>query len=303
MVCYHPKQAFEAQTRNPETGKYRTTFVLANARRHPLTGALIERRVPCGQCIGCRVDKSIDWASRCVHEAQMHEDNSFITLTFRQEDLPASGSISKRDIQLFLKRLRKLIQPNKIRYYAVGEYGEKLSRPHYHAIIFGWDFPDKVFWKNSPAGGKLYTSETLEKAWPYGFCSVGDVTHESAAYCARYANKKIYGKKSDSYYEGKEKEFALMSLKPGIGEKWYEKYKDDLYPSDECVVRGKVKRVPRFYDRMLENENPEFLEQIKEKRKYKASLREHDNTKERRLVKEECQTRRIERLIRSVESG
>ncbi len=138
----------------------------------------VKQEIACGRCIGCRIDRSRQWAVRCMHESTLHEENSFITLTYAPKHLPANGSLSsgkRSHLQLFFKRLRKAIYPILIRYYACGEYGEELSRPHYHALIFGYEFPDKELWKTI-RGNKIYESKMLESLWGMGFCSIGDVT-------------------------------------------------------------------------------------------------------------------------------
>ena len=148
----------------------------------------------------------------------MWDRNCFVTLTYNDEHLPANGSLNKRDITLFLKRLRKRYGKG-IRYYQCGEYGELLSRPHHHAILFNHDFEDKQLW--SVRGGvRLYRSASLEQLWPYGYSTIGDVTFESAAYVARYVVKKITGEREGEHYRGKMPEFATMSRRPGIGRGW-----------------------------------------------------------------------------------
>ena len=160
-------------------------------------------KLPCGQCVGCRLERSRQWAIRCMHEAQMHEDNCFITLTFNPESLDDRSnpwSLDVRDFQLFMKRLRKKYGAG-IRFYHCGEYGELNKRPHYHACIFGFDFPDKRLWKVTNSGHRLYISESLDELWPFGFCTIGNVTFESAAYVARYIMKKVNGDAAADHYE------------------------------------------------------------------------------------------------------
>ena len=146
-----------------------------------------------------------------------------------------------------------------------GEYGEKYSRPHYHACIFGFDFPDKELWKNEK-GVRLYRSKSLEILWEYGYSSIGEVNFETAAYVARYVRKKL-NNKLDFVYEGKQKEFALMSRRPGLGRAWYEKYKGDCYPKDFVTHKGKKLKPPRYYDYLYDIEKPEEMEVIKSNRK------------------------------------
>ena len=118
----------------------------------------------------------------------MYDDNCFITLTYSNQHIPADGSLDVRVFQKFMKRLRKRFGDG-IRFYHCGEYGSLLGRPHYHACLFNFDFPDKYLWKENN-GQKLYRSPSLEELWPYGYSSIGTVTFESAAYVARYILKR-----------------------------------------------------------------------------------------------------------------
>ena len=219
--------------------------------------------LPCGQCIGCRLERSRQWAIRCMHEAQLHDENSYITLTYNDKNLPKDGSLNLRHFQLFMKRLRKKTG-KKIRFYHCGEYGEKFKRPHYHACLFGYQFPDLRYFKTIN-GNKLYTSKYLDSVWTnkngetMGFSTIGNVTFESAAYVARYIMKKINGEKAEAHYVNKETgeilkpEYTTMSRRPGgLGAEWLKKYKTDVYPGDFVVVRGKKMKPPKYYDRQYE---------------------------------------------------
>ena len=155
--------------------------------------------LPCGQCRGCRLERSRQWAMRCLHESSLHDQNSFITLTYDDAHLPEGGTLVYSDFQKFLKRLRKRVGVP-IRFYMGAEYGEKFKRPHYHACIFGFDFPDRIYFKKTSSGEKIYTSKILESLWPYGHSSVGNVTFESAAYIARYCVQKVTGDKATEHY-------------------------------------------------------------------------------------------------------
>lgn len=174
-----------------------------------------------------------------------------MTLTY--ESVPPNGSLSVYDCQSFLKRLRARLNPVRIRFFLCGEYGEKLGRPHYHAIIFGFGFPDKVPLSNSFLPGKfqLYSSELLSSTWGHGLCSIGSVTFESASYVANYATKKVVGDKAAAHYGGRKPEFLLMSRRPGIARGWIDKFSSDVYPSDEVIVRGRPARPPRYYDQVM----------------------------------------------------
>lgn len=212
-----------------------------------------------------------------MHESSLYTYNCFITLTYNPESLPKDGSLQLRHFQLFLKRLRKRFGKG-IRFFHCGEYGENNFRPHYHACLFNFDFPDKVLWKDND-GIKLYVSQILNDLWSdpdtgrsYGFTTVGDVTFESAAYVARYITKKITGEKSESHYQGKKPEYVTMSRRPGIGKGWFEKFKTDCYPSDFLVHRDMKMKPPKYYDKLFEVDSPEEYAKIKELREEKIKL-------------------------------
>lgn len=302
MPCYHPLNGWKSRLAN-ESGKRSITFDRARG--------FIDMpvQVPCGQCIGCRLERSRQWAMRCVHEASLHEDNCFITLTYDDDHLPESGSLIKRDYQLFMKRLRKRFGSD-IRFFHCGEYGETTNRPHYHACLFNFDFPDKVLLKTS-MGNRLFISETLSELWPYGFSLIGDVTFESAAYVARYIMKKVTGDKSEAHYtrvdpsSGEmlqvEPEYVTMSRRPGIGSLWFDKFTGDVFPSDFITLRGKKMKPPKYYDRLYEFSAPDLLREIKSRRKFKAKSHSENNTLSRLQVRETVQKRRLEKLPRPLE--
>lgn len=204
--------------------------------------------LPCGQCYACRLNKSRDWATRCVLESKMHKQNCFITLTYDDEHLPRDLSLHKEDFVKFIKRLRKNTGA-KIRFYMAGEYGSQFSRPHFHACLFGYRPDDLQLW-SVRQGIKLYRSLTIEKAWQFrGFVTVGDVTFESAAYVARYVMKKITGDRAEEHYQGREPEYNNMSRMPGIGTPFFERYGEDIYNKDFVVIRDGIKcKPPRFFD-------------------------------------------------------
>lgn len=223
--------------------------------------------IPCGRCIGCRLERSRQWAVRILHESQLHEESSFLTLTYSDEHLPSSRSLVVGHCQLFLKRLRARLAPKRVRFFLCGEYGERTARPHYHAILFGYGFPDKI-----PLEGKkgLFFSQELVETWGLGHCSVGSVTFESASYVASYATKKILGEAAVSHYKGRKPEFLLMSRRPGIGRGWIDSYSSDVYPSDEVIVRGFPSRPPRYYDQVFAARDAAVFEAIRASREAKA---------------------------------
>lgn len=294
MRCYHPLVGVISLKPN-KNGNY-PLLVKGSLQKASREGWLSPEhiRIQCGKCIGCRMDYSAQWAIRISHETQMQEEagnpSIFLTLTFDDEHLPTDESINKKHIQKFIKRLRKKYTGRKISYYAVGEYGEKSRRPHYHLIIFNCEFKDKELWtvKN---GHSIYTSEILTRLWsdpdthkPYGFANYGSVTYESAAYVARYSTKKQYGTKAKDHYTHVTRygelvdltpEFALMSTKPPIGLSWLNKYGSDIFPSDYVLRSGKnrkiIQKVPTFYYRKLQELDPETASAVREKRIEKIS--------------------------------
>lgn len=265
--------------------------------------------IPCGQCIGCRLEKSRQWAMRCVHEAQLHEAKCFITLTYDNHHLPRGGTLIKKHFQDFMKRLRKRFNGN-IRYFHCGEYGEASKRPHYHALIFGTDFPDKKFHTRNAQGDTLYTSELLAALWGHGFCSIGQFTFETAAYCARYIMKKVTGPTAPKHYrvcdletgETIEKipEYVTMSLKPAIGALWFDKFHSDIYPDDFCVMRGKKLPVPRYYDLRLGRMNEPLLKNLKIRRVVNGKKNSANTTQEKLLVRHEVKLAQIKSLKRTL---
>lgn len=300
MPCYHPLTGYLAKVAN-ESGKRSIVF-----DPHKALGVDVLRQVPCGRCIGCRLERSRQWAMRCVHEASLYSDNCFITLTFSPEFLPASGSLDKSYFQKFMKRLRKRFGSG-VRYFHCGEYGEMLKRPHFHACLFNFDFPDKVLW-SIRNGVRLYRSDILEQLWsdpvsgvPYGFATVGDVTFESAAYVARYCVKKITGVDAEQHYKGLAPEYVTMSRRPGIGFEWFKKWQADVFPHDYVVVRGHECKPARYYEKIYELTNPVEFSKIKAVRK-QAALCDEDNSYSRLQVREVVQQARTAMLKRGLEN-
>lgn len=322
MPCFHPIPAWRRE------GEAKLCFSYRSGDR--FHGDL---KVPCGQCVGCRLDRSRQWAVRCMHEAASHEKNCFITLTFSPEYLHVRSnqwSLDVRDFQLFMKRLRKRFGKG-IRFYHCGEYGEMcsrcdrsffycqcgvlrrpvLGRPHYHACIFGFDFPDKELFKITETGSRLYISKALDELWtcpntkmPMGFSTIGDVTFESAAYVARYIMKKVNGDLAyERYYrfdtgEVLKSEYTTMSRRPGIGRDYFLQYMDDIYPHDYVVINGRKVKPPRYYDGILKVERPYTFDDVKFIREENAKLHLDDNTSDRLKVKEAVQLERLQLLTR-----
>lgn len=256
--------------------------------------------LPCGQCIGCRIERQEMWAVRCYAESKMHEKSCFITTTYDEKNFPRHGSLNYRDFQLFLKRLRKARAPDKIRYFVAGEYGEQLQRPHFHALLFGCDFPDREPLNSVRSVNGLHQSGELQRLWGKGLCSIGEVTYASARYCAAYVLKQHKKSSEDdahyktvNYTTGEivelEPEFAKMSLKPGLGAAWLEKYWRDIYLSgaNAVVINGTRKTVPSYFHSLMRKRDPMFMESFDWSREAKALEQWEEYTPERLEVREE----------------
>lgn len=321
MPCYHPIQAFYDR----ELKKVYFSHIPRVALLTHLD-AIEEVKLPCGKCIGCRLERSRKWAMRCVYEAQLHDENSFLTLTYAPENLPSNGSLCKRHLQLFMKRLRKAYPGGKIRYFACGEYGEKFSRPHYHVILFGFcppDFKKKrklpvssnsplAAWfgssvdprtlslvENKESNLMVCYSPQVEKIWGLGKVAVGEVSFESCAYVARYCLKKVNGDKAKAHYGDRLPEFVVMSRRPGIAGDWFDRWKDDVFPADKCFARGVPCKPPRYFDKLFEKISPGDFEQLKLARK--AFAARHEVPIERLFAAEEIVTQNLEKYARKFE--
>lgn len=305
MPCFSPLQAWR-------TSKGEIVFW----RRQD---AISEFKLPCGGCEGCLLERSRQWAVRCMHEAQLWEKNCFITLTY--EDPPPWNSLVHSDFQKFMKRLRKRFKGDKeivddrtgkstspIRFYMAGEYGSARGRPHYHACIFNFAFEDLKFLRRTNSGSDLYRSTQLESLWPHGYSSVGDVTFESAAYVARYVMKKqnqdkdVHAPVDLETGEVIERlpEYNRMSLKPGIGANFVDKYKSDVFPNDYVVVNGHKAKPPRYYFKRLEQQDPDLYEQVEYSRALKGLESCEENTVERLGARQKVLQAKLKQLQRNL---
>ena len=272
--------------------------------KHNAGGAQL--RLPCGQCHGCRLDYSYMWATRIIHEAQMHDVNCFVTLTYRE----APPTLIKRDVQLFLKRLRKTHTPHTLRFYCAGEHGELTGRPHYHLCLFGIDFPDRRHYKTTALGHHLWTSATLDKLWGHGMAVIGDLNAATAAYTARYVMKKLKGRNTKEReivnvdtgeIHKRANEFAHMSLRPAIGLEWLHKYYTDVYPHGYVISNGHKIKPPRYYEIKHADINPDEHEKLTDERYLRHRDNPQEDTPERRHAKERILRAKLNLVPRSIE--
>lgn len=285
MACYAPVEGWRSQALTANL-KRRIVF------RRQEGFSDLHQVIPCGKCIGCHADRAAQWAARCLHEAALHADNCFLTLTYSEEHLPLTElgepTLRPADFVGFMKRLRDHVSREWVakqrgsksgevfvgpRFFQAGEYGQ-LGRPHHHVLLFSFSPTDLCGFRRSKDGRWLYRSPLIERLWPFGFSSVGLVEPGSAAYVAQYCLKKAVGVASTGSRSsnlgqpgGPIAEYQTMSRRPGLGRLWLDRFAGDVYPSDEVINReGKRMRVPRYYDELLKKANPRLLVDLKRAR-------------------------------------
>ncbi len=295
MACYHPLPAYYRI--DDESGKKRLVFVDDNTLpAYEKDGYVYHGKleIPCGQCIGCRLEYSRQWAVRCLLEAMKWENNYFLTLTYDDDHLPESlpsvidddtgevlecfdtNPLVPEHCRSFIKNLRRQLKYHYnhqgLRVYYCGEYGSISGRPHYHLILFNIPELPLTFWKRNHEGSPMYNCDFIDKIWKKGYSVIAEVNWNTCAYVARYMIKKHKGK-DFSYYEqnGLVPEFSGCSRRPGIARTFYDERKQLVYKTDEIFVvgsRGKVQslRPPRYFDRLYDIDNPSDFKIIKKKR-------------------------------------
>lgn len=314
MSCTHPLKGFKIGI-NEETGKNRfkvtsyniqyiikkmingkmeyiccdTPFVQYAPGQYDVGVITDFVEIPCGKCVSCRRLNAARWSDRLMLELQDHQESCFLTLTYDDEHITwvndASGdsddiiyTLNKRDFQLFMKRLRKRIEPKKVRFFACGEYGETTFRPHFHVILFGWCPSDLIQFKKNFQNDILYISEELSSIWQNGNVLVGKVTQNSCRYVARYCMKKAFGVDALFYEKmGVLPEFIEMSRKPGIGRKYFELHYDEIAKYKTINVStdtgGISMSIPPYYVNLIESVDPDLYREIKLSNKRAALLR------------------------------
>ena len=276
------------------------------------------QKVSCGKCISCKLSYAKEWALRITHDSSLNKENSFITLTFNDKYLPNDHGVHREDVVQFIKRLRRRTG-KKFKTFYCGEYGEKYSRPHYHIILLGYDFPDKQFLKTSPSGNTLWESKRLTKTWSdpktkesKGWANIGEVTYDSAGYVARYCMKKQKDHRKYEFVDGYDEETGeiykhnlpseFIGMSQGIGKTWHDIFKTDT-DKDYITQNGYKHKIPRYYDKQREKTDPESLEKLKEERQRKALENESENTKSRLVQKATIKEVQNKMLKRSFEEN
>lgn len=293
MPCYHPNYGVFVPGRKqpkilPKIGLMRPVpdkILYQGDMRDVL-------QLPCGQCIGCRLEYSRQWADRCVMETMTTPDDMswFVTLTYDDDNIPSllsgdvdspfPGSINWDDHQKFVKRLRDHADRHDfghdLRHYSAAEYGVKGLRPHYHMMLYNMVIPDLKYYKRNKQGDILYTSDIIADIWQGGFVVIGKADWRTAAYTARYVIKKRKGKEARQYYTdfGIAPESTRSSNRPGIASAYYDEHWHDLYygSSQKIVLpsigdMANITTPPRFFDEKFRLVDPDRLVEIKLKRR------------------------------------
>lgn len=323
MPCFNPLGAYRTENLNGErltrNGK-NPVYFLKKGQQPPGRCSLLDTfELPCTKCIGCQLKRASDWATRCMHEYENHDEGCFLTLTYDRDNLitavyPNSlPTLYKPDLQRFWKRLRQHIARKEkrsvdIKYFACGEYGPTTGRPHYHAVLFGWQPNDETAIPNNPGTtNPVFISETVNQLWTHGRVIIGSLTKASANYVARYCLKKLYGEAALNEYRNTNREAPFNCMSKGIGADFFEKYSGDFYPSDFLVDSEDYirKTIPRYYDKLLAKIDEEFLWEIKNARIARIEKRKRTHprefTPERRNVREQVIKLRVARLTRAYE--
>lgn len=271
---------------------------------------------PCGYCVFCRLTRAESWAVRMTQHAKMYSETSFLTLTYADDQIPSAGSLVYEDVTLFIKKLRKVLSKtpykNGISYYRAGEYGSQLGRPHYHLILFGFDFSYQLRYKGvvnqktieaKKDNRQYYKSTFLNDLWDKGFADIGDVDYATCMYVSKYVLKKVYGPQATDHYQRLNEYGEYVQIEPekasmsnGIGKSFIEKFWSDLYPHDSAIVNGKRYRVPRYYDEWLKKTDPLLLEQVKQLRE--ESMEDSQPTLRERVTSHKVQLLRQQNFSR-----
>lgn len=202
--------------------------------------------VPCGRCEACRKAIVQEWSVRIVHELEYYKGhNVFVTLTYDDDHLPKDGCVNKRDVQLFLKRLRKYIFPRKIRYFIAAEYGDENLRPHYHCLMFGVDQTER---------------EIISSAWQQGLIdkNLGYVSQKTAKYILKYMSKQ---KEKEWLYRKMRLTLPFRMMSKGLGKQYALDNQDSYKEGRKMTMKGTVIGMPRYYGKIIE-----IPEEVKKKK-------------------------------------
>lgn len=294
MSCHFPITAYRGR-KESANGKIPMVFKPEHAADpyNPIP-------LPCGKCTGCQQKVATDWKIRIIHESQLHQDNSVVTLTYSNDYLPPHRILVKHHLSRFLKRTRK-ISGNGIRFFGVGAYGGQFGRPHYHVVLFGKSWGHLELWKanvQDPSKNLYITPEiseprpghTEEPLWKYGYHTVGILQPASAGYIANYlidqenTHQEDYCDNALCIYRRAEcpkpRQFRLMSrggrTGHGIAYDWITKHHSDVYPKDGVHVGNRLEKPPRYYDNFYAEHREDTMKEVKRQRQHYAQQHPRD---------------------------
>lgn len=308
MSCLHPIQAWRNTFSDFRAKKRAAPFFKAPPVAAIKGGTVKPCPLPCGKCIGCRLDYSRQWAMRGVCELNSVDNRAcFVTLTYSDKFLPrgrktGEATLLKNHYQKFFKRLRRA--GYKFTYMIAGEYGEKLGRPHFHVIFFGEDFKkgSTVAPVRQSKDMPLYNSPVLSEKWGKGHVVVGDVSFASIQYVAGYITKKINGPGAREHYGTRKPEFMQASLKTPIGRRWIDKFMTDVFPRDEFVFKGKVMRPPKYFYKVYAKKFPEKALDLSVRREIFMESSKENFTPEALAAKEIILLSKFKQRLRRLEA-
>lgn len=300
MSCFSP--CFIQRSVNQVTGEVTTKFIGSDQARRDLSCQEVLRdsysgqlsdgfkertfsehryhdfiRIPCGKCIGCRMDYSRSWADRLTYHSFGKEDCSwFLTLTYDDDHICELDhsvnydlyALRYDDMTDFIKKLRNKFRGSDIDYFYSGEYGDDSFRPHFHMIIYNLPLEDLQFWKCNDTGDPIYISDTISEAWRKGFCTISPFNWRSAAYTARYVEKKLDGRKLCEYTAvGLTPEKARCSRRPGIAHEFYLKNYETIWQNNGMNVSRDVNAsghlgIPRYFRKLAESKHVEVEKDV-----------------------------------------
>jgi hypothetical protein len=221
--------------------------------------------VPCTKCLNCRIQNSREWSLRLMHERAYYDHSGFFTFTFSDVGLANRevapwrmySSVDRAELVKLMKRLRAKVAPRRLKYFAVGEYGEKYCRPHYHAIIFGEDI-STVDWTMEGTDPKYGIPYGSLPEWPYGHTYIGTVETDSCRYVAEYLQKEMRSR----YNHGGVRADSFKIVSQGIGQRYCRDNARKLRRLLHDTQDGARVGIPRQYREWLGIEPEEYREAV-----------------------------------------
>lgn len=272
MACFHQLPAWRSRSLTGER-RFGITFQKSEAWTD------LPMNLPCGKCIGCRIQRAQEWGTRVMNELKAAGPSAFVTLTYDDEHLPPGGTLVPNDLKLFWLRLRRK-HDKPFRYFACGEYGDKTNRPHYHAVVFGY-WPQHRVRIPGERNTPMYRSDELDRLWPHGQARLSPVTRENAVYIAKYTLGKYDEQGQPRDFGQRRAPYLTMSTHPGIGHYYAREHARALARFGGVRQRGgTLAAVPRYYVKVLARHEPNLADGLKRRRIEKMQLNtesERDN--------------------------